>query len=100
MDFDFDDIASGNFDENPKSEPYGITLTIPLNKSKGRWLSRDIAECSPEEFIGWLFTVYPLVDTDQLNVSYYDSLTARVKAYKDIEHFHRTQLFAKTKSAI
>lgn len=94
MDFNFDDIAelakpSVKKSNSPKNQ--GITLTIP---TKNGFLSRDIAECSTDEFLAWARTVYPLIDEDKLNPSDFDRIDQRIRALKQIEQFHTTLLFA------
>ena len=69
----------------------GITLTIPV---EGGYLSRDIAECTTEEFLAWARVVYPFIDESQLHPSDFDKVDQRIRALKQIEDFHKQTLFS------
>lgn len=94
MDFNFDDIA-GSKKEAPKpkapKKQDGITLTIP---TKDGYLSRDLTECTTDEFLDWARAVYPLLDEEKLNPSDFDRIDQRIRAMKQIEEFHTQILFA------
>lgn len=97
MDFDFDDISGDSQEKSVKKPPTkeSITLTIPV---QGGFISRDITECTTEEFLTWAQAVYPLIDEDNLVPSDFDRVDQRIRAMKQIETFHTQLLFAGKKN--
>ena len=69
----------------------GWILTIPTEEP-GQWFSRDLSECSVEEFNQWLIYVFPFHDPDS-DLSKFESLSVKKRAVKEIAQFHTSQLF-------
>lgn len=95
MDFNFDDITSKSKQalkpiQPTKSKPNGIILTIPV---KDGFISRDISECTTDEFLIWARAVYPLINEEKLNPSDFNKVDQRIRALKQIEQFHMQALF-------
>ena len=108
MDFDFSDIAGSKeasitkpVKAKPAEEPKkkekpkhtGILLTIPRpSRERKEWLSKDLAECTSEEFLEWIMYVFPFYEED-LTPEMFDTIPSRRRAVKEITQFHTVKLF-------
>ena len=88
LDITFGDVPSKKTTKKKEKEEgnqaTGIILSIPAGKHK--FLQKDLALCSPEEFLEWASFVYP--DTKAAKADDFISFTARRKAMKQIIQYH------------
>lgn len=71
----------------------GLMLTI--RKGKG-YLSKDLVECTAEEFLEWAKSVYPEVNAP---VERFESINARWKAFKQIQQYHMSVMTQEQREA-
>ncbi len=93
LNFDFSSLtgkkqpAKKRKSEKPKNKSEGhtgIMLSIPVET--GVWSSKDIDECSPEEFLAWTSTVWPVplgIEPEKLK-----SPSTRVRIFKQLIREH------------
>lgn len=60
----------------------GLMLTFRQGKS---YVSKDLVECTAEEFLEWAKSVYPQVTVP---AEKFESLHARAKAFQQIQQYH------------
>jgi hypothetical protein len=94
MNFDFDDVTGGKTTEKkklPESADKEYMLTIPTERG---FVSRAITECTEEEFLKWVLTVYPLADIPtEYEKGSFESSSKRIRALKQIEKLSTRQFF-------
>lgn len=69
-------------------EKTGITITLPAVKGK-TYVFKDLSECTPDEFLIWAKGVY---FGDLPSAKKLESLDNRVRAFKQIEYYHKQTL--------
>lgn len=73
----------------------GITITMPVENVKGTYRSKDLAECTGEEFIIWSQGVHlprAMPPADRLQ-----TVKSRVAVFNQITFYHQTQLLSPRK---
>jgi hypothetical protein len=77
-------------EEKPKpaqEKATGHVLAIP--GGGGRWAMRDIADCTPEEFILWAKMYYPVVTAEP---DRFRSVSNKIRAYQQIVAWHQSMM--------
>jgi len=70
--------------KKPKThQKTGINLTIKT--LDGKFISRDLAECTAEEFLDWAKGVYPMVTAEP---AMFESRVNRMRAFNQIQRYH------------
>ena len=108
LDLDFGEIVGKREDIHPPTikkivpppntevKLTGILLTIPV-KSSNQWMSKDLAECSGQEFLQWAKMYHP---HNTLTAERYEDITTRQKTYDLVKAFHLSLLDEKQRSSI
>jgi len=71
----------------------GLMLTI--RKGEG-FISKDLVECTSEEFLEWAKSVYPEVSVP---AERFDSIRARAKAFAQIQQYHLSTMTKEQREA-
>ena len=73
--------------ESPKEKNTGYVIAVPFGKN--RWINRDLAECSGEEFVRWALTYYPEVTAAPER---FESVGNKVRAFQQIMAWHQSMM--------
>jgi acyl carrier protein phosphodiesterase len=70
-----------------KTKRVGLTLSIPIGPEQ--WESKEIEDCSGDEFLRWAKGVYPRVSAKPER---FNNLKKRLEAYQRIAQYHKLYL--------
>ena len=74
----------------------GITIAIPTS-ARTRWIVKDIAECTSDEFLSWAKFSYPEVTAEATR---FDSISNRIRAFDKIRVYHSSKMSEKERTAV
>lgn len=86
-----DKSSSSTKQETNTSQPLGISVAI--EPEDGKYVFKDLAECSGEEFLLWASRVFPVLEVEKANPRDFDTRSSKSKAFEQILRFHTNSIF-------
>ena len=102
LDLDFSDIE-GKVERKelkkvlPKKKDMELSGVILTFKQGNKYNFKDMFECTSDEFLEWTKSVYPEVS---VTAKYFESITERIKAFRQIQQFHLSMMTHEQRIAI
>ena len=94
---DLDDLnGDKKKEEVVETEIVPTNITIAIKRGPNTFLMRDLAYCSPDEFVEWVTQVFPECEPTTLQPKDFVSRHTRLMAFEQIVQHRSKEMFPRT----